>query len=416
MKKLFTFAMALMAAMAINATDYYFAGAANGWSNNNENWKFTEVEGVLTLEVADLYGDFKITENGAWHPQHGGAAAGEGVALNGTYNLVKCDDSQGEADAPANCTILIPAEQGEGDWRYANAKLTLDATNPDTLVISLVAGTIYDHSAAPKTYQIVGAFNNWDAAGAPSFVEVDGVPTVTIENLSGTFKIIEDHAWTNQWATNWDTKAGLVLGEPYVLGAKTDKEPDNLALANPFGGYKNAVLTLTKNDNQDFVLTLVSGTFELVEDDWFIPGAWQSWKCDDVAKMSPVEGQANTYELLLAEFSGEFKVVYGQWAVEFGRSQDAAEGEGLWTVDTPYELSFPCGNMMPADAAAVYEDVTITLVVDYENVAATLTIATEIEDAVETIPMEIKSIKRIENGQLIIENNGVRYNAAGIAQ
>jgi hypothetical protein len=416
MKKFFTFAIALMAAMALNATDYYFAGAANGWSNNNDAYKFVEVEGVLTLEVADLYGEFKITENGAWHPQHGAAAAGEGVALNGSYNLVKCDDSQGEGDAPANCTILIPEGQGEGEWRYKDAKLTLDASNPDALVISLVAGTIYDHSAAPKTYQIVGAFNGWDAAGAPSFEEVEGVLTVNIADLNGTFKIIEDHAWTNQWATNWETGGGLALGEPYVLGAKTDKEPDNLALANPFGGYKNAVLTLTKNDNQDFVLTLVSGTFELVEDDWFIPGAWQSWKCDDVAKMSPVEGQANTYELLLAEFSGEFKVVYGQWAVEFGRSKDAAEGEGLWTVNENYALSFPCGNMMPADAAAVYEDVTITLVVDYENVAATLTIATEIEDAVETIPMEIKSIKRIENGQLIIENNGVRYNAAGIAQ
>lgn len=419
MKKLFTFAMALMAAMAINATDYYLVGDCVGWNPSNEQYKFVEVGGVLTVEVADLYGVIKVAENGGWHPQHGASNNGDGVALNGSFTMTKCVDTEEnpEADPPAGCTILIPENQQEGDdWRYKDAKLTLNVTDPDHIVISLVAGTLYDHNAAPKTYQIVGAFNNWDPAGAPSFVEVDGVPTVTIENLSGTFKIIEDHAWTNQWATNWETGGGLVLGEPYVLGAKTDKEPDNLALANPFGGYQNAVLTLTKNDNQDFVLTLVSGTFELVENDWFIPGAWQSWKCDDVAKMSPVAGQANTYELLLAEFSGEFKVVYGQWAVEFGRSQDAAEGEGLWTVDTPYELSFPCGNMMPADAAAVYEDVTITLVVDYENVAATLTIATEIEDAVETIPMEIKSIKRIENGQMIIENNGVRYNAAGIAQ
>ena len=116
MKKLFTFAMALMAAMAINATDYYFAGAANGWSNNNDAWKFVDVEGVLTLEVADLYGEFKVTENGAWHPQHGAAAAGEGVALNGSYNLVKCDDlcytqiigniySQISRNRNINCTI-----------------------------------------------------------------------------------------------------------------------------------------------------------------------------------------------------------------------------------------------------------------------------------------------------------------------
>jgi hypothetical protein len=409
MKKLFTFAMALMAAMAINATDYYFAGAANGWSNNNDAWKFVDVEGVLTLEVADLYGEFKVTEDRNWHPQHGAAAQGEGVALGGSYNLVKCDDSEGEKDAPANCAILIP---NEGDWRYKNAKLTLDASNPDALVISLVAGTLYDHSAAPKTYQIVGAFNSWDAAGAPSFEDVEGVLTVTVDNLSGTFKIIEDHAWTNQWATNWETGAGLELGVPYTLGAKGEKEPDNLSLANPFGGYKNAVLTLDIS-GEDFILTLVSGEFELVENDWFVPGAWNGWKCDEAAKMDPVDGAENTYELLLAEFSGEFKVVYGEWAVEFGAEKNSGE---TWTVNDLLVLSFPCDNMKPEDATVTYEDVTITLVVDYENVEASLLIETESETGVQTVPLNIKSIKRIENGQVLIENNGVRYNMNGIAQ
>ncbi len=399
--------MALMAAMAINATDYYFAGAANGWSNNNDSWKFTEVEGVLTLEVADLYGDFKICENGAWHPQHGGAAAGEGVALNGSYTLVKCDDSQGEADAPANCTILIPTEQGEGDWRYANAKLTLDASNPDALVISLVAGTLYDHSSAPVSYYLVGGCtNNWSLTDAIEFVDVNGVLTANVPDLNGTFKIIYDRKWGTEYASNG---ASVVLGEDYTL----QLGGNDIALANPFGGYTDAVLTLTINGD-NHILKLVSGTFYVTQNDWFLPGTWQGWKCDDVAKMSPVAGQANTYELLLAEFSGEFKVVYGgNWLVQFG----APKGEtGNWNVNTPIQLATPCDNMKPADASAVYEDVTITLVVDYENVAATLTIATEIEDAVETIPVEIKSIKRIENGQLIIENNGVRYNAAGIAQ
>ena len=402
MKKLFTFAIALMAAMAINATDYYFAGAANGWSNNNADWKFVDVNGVLTLEVADLYGDFKIAENGAWHPQHGAAADGEGVALNGSYNLVKCDDSQGEADAPANCKILFPQE---GDWRYKDAKLTLNAADPDHLVISLVAGTLYDHSATPVAYYLVGGCtNNWSLADAVEFVDVNGVLTATVADLNGTFKIIKDRAWGTEYASNG---AGVVLGEDYTL----QLGGGNIALANPFGGYTNAVLTLTINGD-DHILKLVSGTFYVTKNDWFIPGAWQGWKCDDVAKLTAVEGQANTYEILLAEFSGEFKVVYGQWAVEFG----APKGEaGNWNVNTPIALAFPCDNMKPEDPEAVYQDVTITLVVDYEKVEATLTIATEGE-AVETVRLNAKSIKRIENGQLIIENNGVRFNAAGVAQ
>ena len=410
MKKLFTFVLALMAAMTIKATDYYYAGAANGWSNNNDAWKFVEVEGVLTLEVADLYGDFKIAEDGNWHPQHGGAADGEGVLLGGSYNLVKCDDSQGEADAPANCKILIPEGQGEGEWRYKNAKLELNAADPDHLVISLVAGTLYDHSAAPKTYQIVGAFNGWDNTGAPSFEEVNGVLTVNIADLNGTFKIIEDHAWDHQWATNWETGAGLALNEPYVLGAKGDQEPANLALANPFGGYRNAVLTLDIS-GENFVLTLVSGEFYVTENDWFIPGSKLGWNCNDATKFTPVAGAENTYEILLAEFGQDFKVVYGQWAVEFGA---AVGSEDKWTVNTPLTLANPCANFYPAEDVT-YEDVTITLVVDYENVAATLTIATETQ-GVETIQLNAKSIKRIENGQVLIEREGVIYNMNGIAQ
>lgn len=403
MKKLFTFAMALMAAMAINATDYYFAGAANGWSNNNDAWKFTDVNGVLTLEVADLYGEFKVTENGAWHPQHGAAVAGEGVALNGSYNLVKCDDSQGEADAPANASILFPQE---GDWRYKDAKLTLDASNPDALVISLVAGTLYDHSVVEVPYYLIGAFNGWSLESAVEFVDVNGVLTANVADLSGTFKVIKERKWGTEYCSNGE---GVVLGEDYVmpLGGQ------NIALANPFGGYRDAVLTLTISGDEH-ILKLVSGTFYIAQNDWFVPGSWQgaTWACNDAAKMTPVDGQANTYELLLAEFTGEFKVVYGNWAVEFG----AAKGSGeQWNVNTPIELSFPCDNMKPEDPEAVYQDVTITLVVDYDNVAATLTIATE-GTAVQTIQLNAKSIKRIENGQVIIENNGVRFNAAGIAQ
>jgi len=370
-QKLFSLFVVLMAALAVNATDYYYAGAANGWSNNNEAWKFTEVEGVLTLEVADLYGDFKITENGAWHPQHGAAAAGEGVVLNGSYNLVKCDDSQGEADAPADCKILIPAGQGEGEWRYKNAKLTLDAADPDHLVIALVAGTLYDHSDDPKTYQIVGSFNGWSAADAPSFEEVNGVLTVTVDNLSGTFKIIEEHSWTNQWGRNWDTGEDVVLGEPYLLGAKTNSEPANLALANPFAGYTNAVLTLTKNSNDAFVLTLVSGTFYVTENDWFIVGAWNGWACNAAAKMTPVA--ENTYELDFAEFSGEIKAVYGNWAAEFG---SAKQSQDTWELYTPYPLSYPCDNIRPA-SYDVYENVTIRITVDYVHGTVTLLVYDE---------------------------------------
>ena len=394
--------MALMAALAINATDYYIAGDAMGWSPDNATYKFVDVNGVLTVEVADFYGTFKVTEDGKWHPQHGAAAEGEGVALNGSYTLVKCDDSEGEKDAPANCSVLFPEA---GDWRYKDAKLTLDVSNPNALVINFVAGTLYDHSAVQVPYYLVGACtNNWSLSDAIEFVDVNGVLTATVPDLNGTFKIIKERKWGTEYASNGE---GVVMGENYTL----QLGGGNIALANPFGGYTNAVLTLTINGD-DHILKLVSGTFYVTQNDWFMPGTLLGWNCNEATKFDPVDGKANTYEKLLAEFSGDFKVVYSQWAVEFG----APKGEaGNWNINTPIELAFPCDNMNPEDPTAVYEDVTVTLVVDYENVAATLLIATE-GTAVQTVQLKAKSIKRIENSQLIIENNGVRYNANGIAQ
>ena len=160
-------------------------------------------------------------------------------------------------------------------------------------------------------------------------------------------------------------------------------------------------------------MTLQSGTFYVTENDWFLPGAWNSWKCDDVAKMTADPDAENTYELLLAEFGGEFKVVYGQWAVEFGVAKNDTT---KWELFEMYSLKTPCDNMKPADATATYQDVTISLTVDYENVNATLIIMTEDAQGVKTIQLQPKSIKRIENGQVLIERDGVRYNMNGAKQ
>ena len=93
----------------------------------------------------------------------------------------------------------------------------------------------------------------------------------------------------------------------------------------------------------------------------------------------------------------------------------AAKGsQDKWTVNTELQLANPCDNFYPAEDI-IYEDVTITLVVDYENVAATLTIATE-KQGVENIQLNAKSIKRIENGQVLVEREGVRYNMNGAKQ
>lgn len=400
MKKFFSLVAAMAMCFAAYATDYYMAGEAVGW--NPTAAQFVDVDGVLTLEVADFYGDFKITE-GAWHPQYG-AAVGvttDSIKLNTPYVLTKCDDSEGEKDIE-NVHTALPQ-----DYRYKDAKFTLTVGEGGVLTLTLVAGTPYDHSVVPATYQIVGAFNGWNAGEAPSFVDVNGVLTVTVPDLSGTFKIIQDNAWTNQWATNWENGGGLELGKPYNLGAKGDQEPSNLAFANPFAGYKNAVLTLVPGET--FVLTLVSGEFYAVENDWFLPGEKLGWTCGDAQKFSPVEGQENTFEFLAAEFSGEFKVVYGNWAVEFGAN---VEGD-TWEINKEYVMTYPCaGNLKPA-STDVYTDVTITIVADYEKQQVKLLLSKEDGSGVDNIMADKKVFKTIENGQIVIYKNGTKYNVLG---
>ena len=413
MKKIFSLFLAMTAMVAVHATDYYFAGEASGWSNNNEAFKFVEVGGVLTLEVADLYGDFKVTEDGKWHPQHGAAAGGEGVALNTPYTLVKCIDTPDnpEADAPANATILMPENSGFEKPRYKDAKLTLDVSNPNAIVINLVAGTLYDYAAGPTTYQIVGAFtNNWNLADAIQFENVDGVLTAKVPDLSGTFKIVKDRAWDEQWATNRETNAGLAMGVPYLMSGKLDgKDPENLALANPFGSYTNATLTLEVKENGDMVLTLVSGEFQLMQADWHIPGEALGWNCNEEQRFEKIDD--NTYELLAFEFGNRFKVVYGNWAVEFG----APTPETVWEINKEYTLAFKGGDFNAIDNKYKYEDCTIRLVVDYENVVVKLTIMSETPPptGVEDVLVPNTTTKVIENGQMYIIRDGVRYNALG---
>ena len=404
MKKIFSFLAVAMLALTAYATDYYLVGTAPGWNQDRESNKFVDVNGVLTYTIADLYGDIKVTVDGQWHPQYGAVLDGDNAAplkFNTPY-VLGGEGSDGEA-------INLPIELEE-NYRYKDAKLTLKVEG-DKLTLTLVEGTLYDHSAVGPTYQLVGACtDNWSLVAAIQFEDVNGVLTANVPDLNGTFKIVQDRSWDNQWATKWGTKDGLKLNEPYEMGAKgaegTSGDPANLALANPFGGYKNAVLTLSVGEKM--VLTLTAGEFYISQNDWFIPGSKLGWDCKDAQKFTPVAGKQNTYEYLAPEFGQDFKVVYGNWAVEFG----ANNTDDKWEINKSYTMTYPCaGNFYPA-SKEIYQDVTITIVVDYEKAEVQFIAETE-ATGVEDIKTQTQAVKRIENGQLIILKNGIRYNVLG---
>lgn len=404
MKKIFSLFVALTAMVAVNAADFYLVGGFNGWNPGN-GVKFTEVSaGNYEVIIEDLSGEGKVlgTTEG-WLPQYG-VIGGNNVITIGAPACVLTLKAQDSDPEPGN--IKFGDKEGFG---YKNAKLALKVEG-DQVSITFVSGEEYDLSAKPDTYQIVGAFtNNWNTADAIQFEDVDGVLTANVPELSGTFKIIKNRAWDEQWATNWENGGGLALGVPYVLGAKGDQgEPGNLALANPFGSYTNAVLTLKKEDNGDMVLTLVSGEFQLMQADWHIPGEALGWNCNEEQRFEQID--ENTYELLAFEFGNRFKVVYGNWAVEFG----APTPETVWEINKEYTLALKGSDFNAIDNKHKFEDCTIRLVVDYENVEVKITIMSEtLPSAVEDVVLPNTTTKVIENGQMYIIRDGVRYNALG---
>lgn len=402
MKKIFSLFVALTAMVAVNAADFYLVGGFNGWNPGN-GVKFTEVSaGNYEVIIEDLSGEGKVlgTQDG-WLPQYGVIGGNNVITIGGPACVLTAKNADTDPE-PGN--IKFGDKEGFG---YKNAKLALKVTG-DQITITFVSGEEYDLSAKPDTYQIVGAFtNNWNTADAIQFEEVAGVLTANVPDLSGTFKIIKNRAWDEQWGTNRETNAGLAVGVPYVMSGKLDgADPANLALANPFGSYTNAVLTLEVKENGDMVLTLVSGTFQLMQADWHLPGEALGWNCNAEQRFEKV-GE-NTYELLAAEFGNRFKVVYGNWAVEFG----APNAETLWEINKEYTLAFKGSDFNAVDNAAVFTDCTIRLVVDYENAVVKITISSE-TTGVEDVVAPTQITKVIENGQMYIIRDGVRYNALG---
>ena len=401
MKKIFSLFVALTAMVAVNAADYYLVGGFCGWNTGNAV-KFTEVSaGNYEVIIEDLSGEGKVlgTTDG-WLPQYGVIGDNNVVTIGGPACVLTAKNADSDPE-PGNIKF------GKDGFGYKNAKLALKVAG-DQITITFVSGDEYDLSAKPDTYQIVGAFtNNWNTADAIQFEEVDGVLTANVPDLSGTFKIIKNRVWDEQWGTNRETNAGLAVGVPYVMSGKLDgADPANLALANPFGSYTNATLTLKKEANGDMVLTLVSGTFQLMQADWHLPGEALGWNCNAEQRFEKIDD--NTYELLAAEFGNRFKVVYGNWAVEFG----APNAETLWEINKEYTLAFKGSDFNAVDNAAVFTDCTIRLVVDYENAVVKITISTE-TTGVEDVVAPTQITKVIENGQMYIIRDGVRYNALG---
>ena len=198
------------------------------------------------------------------------------------------------------------------------------------------------------------------------------LPAGTIE-----FKVCEDHAWTNCWpAQNYQlaiTEAGI-----YTIQIYYNPNDNN---------YVGAVATKTGDAQVDPVVS--------------IAGSMNSWNTSADVMTLAEDKQTASITLNLEAQTYEFKVVMNgsEWlsnAQEFTR-ENATAAEMTGNLDNMH---------LVADVAGEY---VFTWTFATNTLAITFPSATAITNTEAAMPVE----KVIENGQLIIIKNGVKYNAQG---
>lgn len=189
------------------------------------------------------------------------------------------------------------------------------------------------------------------------------------------FKVVEDHDWANPNYPSDDYELNITEAATYTL-------------------------TITFNNGEVTAQALKTGDAQ-VDPVVSIAGSMNSWNASaDVMVLADDKATASL-TLNLAAQTYEFKVVLngGDWrsnAQEFTR-ENATAAEMTGNLDNMHLVADIAGEYM-----FTWTFETNTLVIEFPA-----TVGIDKTDAA------IKAIKYFENGQLIIEKNGVKYNAQG---
>ncbi len=190
------------------------------------------------------------------------------------------------------------------------------------------------------------------------------------------FKVCEDHAWTHCYPA------------------------ENYSLAIPEAGVYTITITFNPEGNVVAAEAVKTGDAQ-VDPVVSIAGSMNSWNASADVMVLAEDKATASLTLNLAAQTYEFKVVLngGDWrsnAQEFTR-ESATAADMTGNLDNMH---------LVADIAGDY-------VFTWTFETNTLSIAFPIGAGIDNTAVEAKAIKRIVNGQLRIEMNGVEYNAQG---
>jgi hypothetical protein len=295
------------------------------------------------------------------------------------------------ADAALEANVEYVFDQTAAGLPNGNGILILDFGFAHAGDIIEIYDVVIEETECPQvehTYTVAGGNadlfgTTWDPANAANDMTKleDGTykfekTEITLPAGAIEFKVCEDHAWTHCYpAENYQ----LVIPEAGVYTITITYNPEGNVVAGDAVKTGDAVV--------DPVVS--------------IAGSMNSWNASADVMVLAEDKATASLTLNLAAQTYEFKVVIngGDWrsnAQEFTR-ENAVAADMTGNLDNMHLVADVAG-----DYIFTWTFATNTLVITFPR-----------NEGIDNTAVDNKAIKRIVNGQLVIEMNGVIYNAQG---
>lgn len=317
------------------APDLYLAGEVTGWSNTRPEYRFSEQDGVYTLELDRLSGPFRIAAGitDAWLVEFGGQ---KNMEAGKTYDCTTGAGNDMTLSGGALDKVVLT-------FNKASKRLKVTSLTPQAL-----SGGLY----------LAGAMNSWHSDNAAyRFTESNGTYELNVAGLTGEFKIV-----TPDWGVQFGGNGSIELDKAYGCVLADNGSNMKLASATPVDA------TIKFNLASKSVTVARTQTAE-ANPDFYLCGLNGDWGISDNLKFN-VSGGVYTLHvdnLTQASFPSGFKIASAGWKSQYGTKAAPAIGQAMACVPGD-------GNnfTLPASVTSL---AGATFVVDYRNPSApTLTI------------------------------------------
>lgn len=449
MKKILSFLMVALFSASMWATTWTVAGSnatlfGTTWAPENTANDMELVDGLYTwskagAELAAGEIAFKVVKDHAWDEAYPSQDYKLAIEEGGIYTItITFNESSKTVNANATKTgdaVVVPTilmhGNFTGDWLDTDA--FEEATDSKTASLTLKDLQVGDYEFGMK---IDGT---WTANGA-SFTRDDSIKVIS--SGSGNCKLNVDKAGDYKFTWTYETNTLVISYPKLAKSALTFAGSDHISLTVRVDGgnlttgaeveeKKTVLLTATINDEDYYLnsiraykttdseteVTITDNSFtmpdypvtivvveskRLLENGFYLNGTHVKWA---IADLAPYKFVANS------EVEGEY--LLENVTLTVGQEIKACYVENDNVADDKWY-----GNGDGNDNVTIDEEHAGVKTVYFkpagdEAWGGHLYIAPNTTTAIDNTAVEGKAVKSLENGMLIIEKNGVRYNAQG---